>query len=47
MQETQCDKLGVSGGLGDPKLGLKLWLDSVGLIDESSSKSWVLFRSLP
>lgn len=47
MQETQCDKLGVSGGLGEPRFGLKLWLGSVDLIDESSSKSWFLFRGLP
>lgn len=47
MQETQCDKFGVSGGLGEPRFGLKLWLGSADLIDDSSSKSWVLFRDLP
>lgn len=47
MQETQCDKFGVSGGLGEPRFGLKLWLVSADLIDDSSSKSWVLFRDLP
>lgn len=47
MQETQCDKFGVSGGLGEPRLGLKFWLGSMDRIDESSSKSWVLFRGLP
>lgn len=47
MQETQCDKFGVSGGLGEPRFGLKLWLGSMDRMDESSSKSWVLFRGLP
>lgn len=47
MQETQCDKFGVSGGLGEPRFGLKLWLGSADLIEDSSSKSWVLFRDLP
>lgn len=47
MQETQCDKFGVSGGLGEPRFGLKLWLGSADLIDDNSSKSWVLFRDLP
>lgn len=47
MQETQCDGLGVSGGLGEPRFGLKLWLGSEHLMDDSSSKSWVLFRDLP
>lgn len=47
MQETQCDKFGVSGGLGEPRFGLKLWLGSADLRDDNSSKSWVLFRDLP
>lgn len=47
MQETQCDELGVSGGLGEPRLGLKLWLGSVHLMEDNSSKSWFLFLDLP
>lgn len=48
MQETQCDKLGVSGGLGEPRFGLKLGLGSEeDLRDDNSSKSWVLFRDRP
>lgn len=47
MREMQCDESGVSGGLGDPRFGLKLWLDSVVLKQDNSSKSCDLCRDLP
>lgn len=47
MREIQCDESGVSGGLGEPRLGLKLWCDSVLLRQDNSSKSCDLCRDLP
>lgn len=47
MQEIQWEESGVSGGLGDPRLGLKLWLDSVVLKQDNSSNSVALCRDLP